>query len=84
MTAAYINGQWACYSTTDGIRKHYLGCRHETPKAQIAHATGAYVSPRRSGEASTHGPSAPLLGRGQLDASPERLGSFDITDPPRP
>jgi hypothetical protein len=74
---AYINGEYRCYSTANGISRHYLGCRHMKPRDAIRHVanTDPYVSPRRSGEASTPTPSAPLPGSGQLDASPEPRGS---------
>jgi hypothetical protein len=82
MTAAYINGQWACYSTTDGIRKHLLGCRHERPRQAISHTSGTYANPLRASDgASTLSTSAPLVG-GSLDAPIEpRLGR---PGPPRP
>ena len=69
MSAAYIDGKWACYSLVDGRRRHLLGCRHERPRQAIAHTSGSYVSPlRREAHAD---PVIPLAGSGQSGFSPE-------------
>lgn len=87
MSVAYIDGKYACYSATDGIRKHFLGCRHERPRQAIAHTSGSYVSPlRESGHGSpvTPDPSPEMV---VVEPSPEsrnRLSGSGSTRGPAP
>ena len=45
--AAYVNGSWRCYATTDGIRKTFVGCAHRQPASAVAHRANLdpFVSP---------------------------------------
>lgn len=63
---AHRDGTYRCYTTTNGIRRHYSGCSHETPREAIRHtANHPYISPLR-----VEGMSTPVTAR---DSSP--LGS---------
>lgn len=36
-----------CYTSTNGIDRHYLGCAHKTPRQAIKHTSQTYASPKR-------------------------------------
>ena len=71
---AYINGEYRCYSTANGISRHYLGCRHMKPREAISHQP--YLSHFRvSGEGSSRGPGFVPPSPVNADPSPEPRGS---------
>jgi len=51
-----LDGRYACYTTRTGIDRHWLGCRHETPRQAIAHTVPVYVSPTRSESGASYPP----------------------------
>lgn len=74
---AYRDGAYACFTTTDGIRRRYLGCAHGTPRQAIRHTvTDPYVSPLRESGMAT--PVTPLAG-----SSPSATGVVLIPEPRR-
>ena len=48
MFVAHDGTSYRCYVTPDGIRKRFIGCRHDKPRQAIAHTVPVYVSPSRS------------------------------------
>lgn len=71
---AVIDGKHCCYTTTNGIKRHYLGCQHDGPRQAIRHVHPVYVSPLRASDEATTPASIPPSGAGSLVASSESLG----------